>query len=193
MNVTVKGKQIDVGDALRTYVNDNLAQVVKKYFANPIDGHVVISRDAHSYTTDIQLHVGRGLVVQSHGSAGEPYPAFDASLEKISRQLQRYKKRLQDEHHRKESVADAMQMGATYVLDTKDDAHIAKDEPLIIAEMQTSILTLSVSEAVMHMDLADLPALLFKHSGHGGINMVYRRPDGNIGWVDPANALKAKA
>jgi ribosomal subunit interface protein len=193
MNVTVKGKQIDVGDALRTYVNDNLAQVVKKYFPNTVDGQVVFARDAHTITTDIQLHVGRGLVVQSHGTAGEAYPSFDDSLEKISRQLQRYKKKLQDEHHRKDAVAEAMPV-ASYVLDSKDDGHITQDQPLIIAEMQTQILSLSVSEAVMHLDLSAVPALLFKNSGNGALNMVYRRADGNIGWVDPANvALKAKA
>jgi ribosomal subunit interface protein len=193
MNVTVKGKQIDVGDALRTYVNDNLGHIVKKYFPNSIDGQVVFARDAHTITTDIQLNVGRGLVVQSHGAAAEPYPSFDDSLEKISRQLQRYKKRLEDEHHRKEAVDEAIQHASSYVLNTKDDSHITEAQPLVIAEMQTSILSLSVSEAVMHLDLSNVPALLFKNRGNGAINMVYRRPDGNIGWVDPANTtLKAK-
>jgi ribosomal subunit interface protein len=192
MNVTVKGKQIDVGDALREYVNENLGQTVKKYFPQPIDGQVVFSRDAHLFTADVQLHVGRGLVVQSHGEAGEPYPAFDDCLQKIARQLQRYKKRLQDEHHRKDAVDEAV-LASSYVLNTQDDSYIANDQPLVIAEMQTSIATLTVSEAVMRMDLADLPALLFKNSGHGGLNMVYRRPDGNIGWVDPANITAKKA
>lgn len=192
MNLTVKGKQIDVGDALRDYVNENLGQTVKKYFPQPIDGQVVFSRDAHLFTADVQLHVGRGLVVQGHGEAGEPYPAFDDCLQKIAKQLQRYKKRLQDEHHRKDALDEAV-LASSYVLNTQDDSHIANDQPLVIAEMQTSIATMTVSEAVMRMDLADLPALLFKNSGHGSLNMVYRRADGNIGWVDPANITAKKA
>ncbi len=190
MNVTVKGKQIDVGDALRDYVSDNLGQSVKKYFPNPVDGQVVFSKDAHLFTADIQLNVGRGLVLHSHGEAGEAYPAFDAGLEKLARQLQRYKTRLA-EHSRHDSKVEEV-AAPSYVIDVQDDK-AANDQPVVIAEMQTGILTLTVSEAVMHLDLAGVPALMFKNIAHGGYNMVYRRPDGNIGWIDPAGNTKAKA
>lgn len=191
MNVTVKGKQIDVGDALRDYVSDHLGQSVKKYFPNTVDGQVVFSRDAHLFTADIQLNVGRGLVLHSHGEAGEAYPAFDVGLEKLSRQLQRYKKRLV-EHNRHETKVEEVQ-APSYVIEMKDEDKAANDQPVVIAEMQTGILTLTVSEAVMHLDLAGVPALMFKNIGHGGYNMVYRRADGNIGWIDPAGNAKSKA
>jgi len=185
MNVTVKGKQMDVGDALRGYVSNNLGEAVSKFFPNTIDGQVVFARDAHESTADIQLHVGRGIVLQSHGKAGEPYPAFDSALEKLARQLQRYKKRLTN-HHRRDNTVEP-EMVTDYVIEPVDDeAHeAANEQPLVIAEMQTSIETLTVSEAVMLLDLASLPALMFKNSAHGGLNMVYRRADGNISWVDP--------
>jgi len=188
MSVTVKGKQIDVGEALRGYVNDNLGQAVAKYFTSPFEGQVVFSKDAHKYTADIQLHLGRGLTIQSHGEAGEAYPAFDAGLEKLARQLLRYKKRIAD-HHRREKAEEAHQAALSYVLEPHDEEKhdtVANDQPIVIAEMQTSIATLTVSEAVMRMDLGDLPALLFRNAANGGLNMVYRRRDGNIGWVDPA-------
>jgi len=191
MNVTVKGKQIDVGDALRAYVNENLGQTVQKYFANPVDGQVVFAKDAHLFTADVQLNVGRGMVVQCHGQAGEPYPAFDDCMQKLARQLQRHKKRLQDEHHRKDALDEAMAV-SSFVLDAQDDEGVANDQPLVVAEMTTHIATLTVSEAVMRLDLGDLPALMFKNSAHGGLNMIYRRADGNIGWVDPANPAKIK-
>lgn len=189
MNVTVKGKQLDVGDSLREYVNDHLGSAVKKYFANTVDGQVVFSRNAHLFTVDINLHVGRGMVLQSHGEAGEPYPAFDAGLAKLSRQLGRYKQRLVEHHHKAEEAV----MVPAYVLESDGEKEQANDQPIVIAEMTAAVATLTVSEAVMRMDLADLPALLFKNSAHGGLNMVYRRNDGNIGWVDPAGNSATKA
>lgn len=190
MNITVKGKQIDVGDALREYVNDNLRQAVKKYFTDVVDGQVVFSRDAHNITADIQLHVGRGLVLQSHGEAGEAHPAFDASLEKLARQLGRYKNKIVD--HRRDETSGPDLAAASYVLEHDLSKDVADGQPMVIAEMQTFIPLLTVSDAVMRMDLADLPALLFKNSAHGGFNMVYRRADGNVGWVDPAGNSSIK-
>lgn len=189
MNVTVKGKQIDVGDALRDYVSGNLGTEVKKYFPNPVDGQVTFSRDNHNFVADIHIHVGRGIVLQSHGEAGEAHPAFDAGLAKLSRQLNRYKQRLVDHHHKSEEAVFA----PSYVLENDEGKDTANDQPMVIAEMTTPVAQLTVSEAVMRMDLADVPALLFKNSAHGGLNMVYRRKDGNIGWVDPAGNSKVKA
>lgn len=189
MNVTVKGKQIDVGDALRDYVNENLGTAVKKYFPNPVDGQVIFSKDAHKFVADIHIHVGRGIVLQSHGEAGEAHPAFDEGLAKLSRQLNRYKQKLVDHHHKAEEAVFA----PSYVIEHDEAKDTANDQPIVIAEMTTPVATLTVSEAVMRMDLADVPALLFKNSAHGGLNMVYRRKDGNIGWVDPAGNSKTKA
>lgn len=190
MNVTVKGKQIDVGDALRDYVSDNLGSAVKKYFPNPVDGQVIFSKDAHKFVADIHIHVGRGIVLQSHGEAGEAHPAFDAGLAKLARQLTRYKQRLVDHHHKAEENFVEV---PSYVLESDHEKETANDQPMVIAEMTSTVALLTVSEAVMHMDLADLPALMFKNSAHGGLNMVYRRKDGNIGWIDPAGNSGVRA
>lgn len=186
MNVTVKGRQMDVGEALRGYVADNLGGAVSKFFPNSIDGQVIFGKDAHLSTVDIQLHAGRGIVLQSHGKAGDPYPAFDTALDKLARQLQKHKKRLVDHHHRPEQAEAAPEPASSYVLDESKEA--ANEQPLVIAEMQTVIETLTVSEAVMRMDLGDLPAVMFRSRSHGGLGMVYRRADGNIGWVDPVKS-----
>ncbi|HRJ60780.1 MAG TPA: ribosome-associated translation inhibitor RaiA [Azospirillaceae bacterium] len=198
MQLTVKGKQIDVGDALRTHVADSLNSVVGKYFNNSLEANVVFSRDAHLFKADIQVHVGRGILLQSASEATEPYPAFDTACDKLGKRLRRYKRRLRD-HHGSDEAADALP--ARYqVIEAEPEDHSdehAEDAnslaPLVVAEMQTSIDQLSVSEAVMRMELADRPALLFRNRAHGGLNMVYRRADGNVGWVDPHDLERAGA
>jgi ribosomal subunit interface protein len=207
MHLTVKGKQLDVGDALRTHVGDTLNAVVGKYFGRPMQADVVLSREAHLFTADISVHVGRNMVLQSSSEATEPYPAFDAAAEKIAKRLRRYKRRLRS-HNRQDALPALESTPAMgYVLDARaDDAHLdepedgaaemegnGQDRPVVVAEMQTIIDTLTVSEAVMRMDLADLPALMFRNRSHGGLNMVYRREDGHVGWIDPNGTLEAGA
>jgi len=191
MQVSVTGKQIDVGDALRSHVDERLNELVSKYFDRPMDASVVFSREGkgRQIRTDVSVHVGRGMLMQGHGEADEAYTAFDATLDRIAKQLRRYKRRLRD-HHRKASagtVATTLQ-AQQYVLagDEGEEEQVSADgRPVVIAEMTTPIETMTVGEAVMHMDLANLPALVFQNSAHGGINVVYRRSDGNVGWVDP--------
>lgn len=193
MHLSVKGKQLDVGDALRNHVAETLNAVVGKYFGRPIEANVVFSREAHLFRADISVHVGRGIMVQSIGEAGEPYPAFDTACDKIARRLRRYKGRLKDHHSAAESAAEPMS-AKKYILQAEAEEH-GRDshaegagephQPVVIAEMTTPIATLTVSEAVMRMELAELPAMMFHNRGHGGLNMVYRRSDGHVGWVDP--------
>lgn len=200
MNLTVKGKQLDVGDALRTHVAETLGPLVGKYFTNPQEGSVILSREAHLFTADITVRVGRGILLQSRGEATEPYPAFDAAAERLAKRLRRYKRRLREHHGRREDEAEAPMPAAQYILDAAsldgppldgagDGDHMEGEEsahqPVVVAEMQTAIEALTVSEAVMRMDLAELPALMFRNRAHGGLNMVYRRPDGHVGWIDP--------
>jgi ribosomal subunit interface protein len=189
MQLTVKGKQLDVGDALRTHVADSLNTVVGKYFSKPMEATVVLSREAHLYTADIQVRVGRGIVLQCASQATEPYPAFDTAADKLDKRLRRYKSRLRG-HHANGEAAGAELLPARYqILEAEKEEHhdevAEKAAPMVIAEMQTHIDTLTVSEAVMRMELGELPALMFRNSAHGGLNMVYRRTDGNVGWVDP--------
>lgn len=196
MQLTVKGKQIDVGDALRTHVADSLNSVVGKYFNNSLEANVVFSRDAHLFKADIQVHIGRGILLQSTSDANEPYPAFDTACEKLAKRLRRYKSRLRS-HHGVDEEAAVETLPARYQViqaepeDHEDEHHDSAPAPVVVAEMQTTIDQLSVSEAVMRMELADKPALLFRNRSHGGLNLVYRRADGNVGWVDPNHLEKA--
>jgi ribosomal subunit interface protein len=200
MQLTVKGKHIDVGDALRTHVADSLQTLIGKYFSKPVEANVVFSRDGHLFKADIQVHAGRGIVLQCAAEANEPYPAFDAVCDRLANRLRRFKGRLRNHHG---AIDGSEPVAASYrILDAMsadsqegEDAVVADDKapPMVIAEMQTSISTLTVSEAVMRMELGELPALLFHNRGHGGLNMVYRRADGNVGWVDPQGAAKAGA
>ena len=189
MNLTVKGKHIDVGDALRTHVEEQLSAVTEKYFSNPIDATVLFAHEAHLYRTDISVRIGRGIMLQSSAEATDIYPSFEAAVSKVGKRLRRYKRRLRD-HHMNGALAAAEQVPArTYVIEAEvtatGDEEDFSAEPVIVAEMDTTIETMSVAEAVMRMDLAELPALMFRSGSHGGLNMIYRRPDGHVGWVDP--------
>lgn len=191
MQVSVTGKQIDVGDALRSRVGGRLTELVSKYFDSPIEGTVVFSREGKGkqLRADISVHVGRGMLMQGQGEADEAHAAFDTALERIAKQLRRYKRRLRDHHRKPAAEAAATLQAQQYVLaggDDETEEQISADgRPVVVAEMTAPIETMTVGEAVMRMDLADAPALVFLNSAHGGINVVYRRTDGHIGWVDP--------
>ncbi|HXA69102.1 MAG TPA: ribosome-associated translation inhibitor RaiA [Stellaceae bacterium] len=190
MHITVTGKQIDVGDALRRHTQAAIENIAEKYFGNALEAHVVFSREAHLIQCDLQVHVGRGILVRSEADANEAYAAFDIAAERIDKRLRRYKRRLRDHHAHDKERERAEPLGRTYVLQPGDneDAPPPEDEhpqAMVIAEMETPIPQLSVSEAVMRLDLADLPALMFRNSARGSLNVIYRRRDGNIGWIDP--------
>jgi ribosomal subunit interface protein len=194
MKLSVKGKQIDVGDALRTHVNSHLEELVGKYFGDSSDATVTFSRDAHLFRADILVHGPNRIVLQSNASADQPYPAFDAALTRLSGRLRRHKTKLK-QHHRDATLeeADAL-MASAFVLngDGHGDEEVG-DSPAVVAEMTTPVENLTVGEAVMRLDLSDLPALMFRNRRHGGLNMIYRRADGNIGWVDPSLSSSKKA
>ncbi len=188
MQLSVKGKQLDVGDAWRRHVEESLPDVVGKYFDNAQDAQVMLSRQGVTFRVDITVHVGKRIIVQSHGATGDAYSAFEEAGDHLGKRLRRYKRRLRD-HHRERSDNVEFLPAQQYVLagediGTEPDSD-EKDEPVVIAEMETAIESLSVGEAVMRMDLANLPALMFRNRAHGGLNMVYHRGDGHIGWVDP--------
>ena len=194
MQITVTGKQIDVGESLRGHVEAATLAVVEKYFGRALEAHVVFSRERHLFLSDISVHAGRGLLVQCHGESGDAYAAFDDAAERLEKQLRRYKRWLRNHHKGAKPDEEAPQPATDYVLAHADaeQASAAGDQPLVIAEMRTSIPRLSVSEAVMRLDLADLPALLFRNSKHGNLNLVYRRRDGNVGWIDPDLAAQSR-
>jgi len=188
MQLSVKGKQLDVGDALRTHVDESLSRILDKYFGDALEVAVTLSREAHLYRAVISAHVGRGIQMEAQGEANEPYPAFDAAADRMSKRLRRYKRRLRD--HNSKAAEAAPLPAQQYILagegpEESEDESNADGQPAVVAEMTTEIPTLTVSEAVMRMDLANLPAMMFRNSAHGGLNMIYQRGDGNIGWIDP--------
>jgi ribosomal subunit interface protein len=197
MQLTMTGKQIDIGDALRLHIETSLSSILEKYFKTAIEAHVVVSKEAHLTTAEVSIHIGRGIVVNAHAAAPEAHPAFDAAAERLAKQLRRYKRRLRDQHAKAREASASTERAMAYVLapvtegteadDTEEDA--AEDgtggAPAVIAEMSTELPNLTVGEAVMRMDLADALVLLFRNRSHGELNLVYRRADGNIGWIDP--------
>jgi ribosomal subunit interface protein len=185
MQLTVKGKQLDIGDALKSHVETSLKNVFGKYFGNPIEANVVLSREAHLYRAHIGVHIGRGIRMQSQADAEAPYAAFDAAAEHLAKRLRRYKRRLRD-HHRSEPPAT--EVGAQYILAADTGAEEAaedKNGAAVTIVESVEIPTLSVGEAVMRLDLTNEAAMMFRNRTHGEFNMVYRRSDGTIGWVDP--------
>lgn len=187
MRYQISGKQIDIGEALQTHVKDELGASVQKYAERPTDAQVVFSKSGHEFVCEATVHLSTGMTASAKAHNTEIYGAFDDCNEKMEKQLRRYKRRLKDHH--KDRVAPVEFLGASaYILasGTESDAEEPDTlQPMIIAEMQTQIATLSVGEAVMQMELAGAPVLVFRNEGKDNVNVVYRREDGNIGWIDP--------
>lgn len=189
MRYQISGKQIDIGDALRSHVQSELDEAVGKYAGRPTDAQVVFSKSGHEYVCESTVHLSTGLTASAKAKANEIYAAFDSSREKMEKQLRRYKRRLKD-HHKVRAEPVELLGANSYILasDSESDAQEPDTlQPMIIAEMQTKIPTLSVGEAVMQMELSGDPVLLFRKEDHKGMNVVYRREDGNIGWIDPSS------
>lgn len=187
MRYQISGKQIDVGNALQTHVRTEVDGVMGKYAQRPTDAVVVFSRNAHQFVCEATVHLSTGLTAQAKAQAAEIYSAFDSCRDKMEKQLRRYKRRLKD-HHRNRPQPVEFGGASSYILaksEGEDDSEPESLQPVIIAEMQTRIPALSAGEAVMQMELAEAPVLVFRNERHGGVNVVYRREDGNIGWIDP--------
>ena len=185
MQLTVTGKQIDTSVELRRHVETSLDAILGKYFKTAIEAHVVFSKEAHLSRTEVSIHIGRGIVVNAGASGTETYAAFDAAAQRIAKQMRRYKRRLRDHHAKIRESFEASERARDYVLATFDELEDDEGGPEVVAEMSTDLPNLTVGEAVMRMDLADAPVLLFRNRSHGELNLVYRRADGNIGWIDP--------
>lgn len=192
MKFQITGKQIDIGESLQTHVKDTLTSVMEKFSGRPTDANVTFSKSGPEYVCESVVHLSTGLTTQAKGSAHEIYASFEAAAEKMEKQLRRYKRRLKDHQRDRPDPVEVME-AASYILaaqaESDDDADTAETPaPMIVAEMETKVPTISVSEAVMQMELADTPILVFRNEKHNGVNVVYRREDGNIGWIDPRNA-----
>lgn len=190
MRYQISGKQIDIGEALQTHVQTELDAILNKYAGRPTEAYVVFSKSGHEFVCEAVVHLSTGLTAQATGKANEIYASFESSAEKMDKQLRRYKRRLKD-HHAGRSHPVELSDAGSYILrstDESDEADTDNMNAMIVAEMETKIPSLSVGDAVMQMEIASAPVLVFRNEKHSGINVVYRRDDGNIGWIDPRTA-----
>jgi ribosomal subunit interface protein len=185
MQLTVKGKHLNIGDSLREHVRAHLSHTAEKYFKNPVDATVIFTKEkGHRYRADVSVHLGGGVVLQAQHEADDPYPAFDTAAHRVAQRLARYKDRVRD-HHRWDAPEE-MHKAAYSVFEANENDTVQNDDPVIVAETQTQVPALAVADAVMRLELGDLPALLFRNAKTTTFNLVYRRKDGNIGWIEPA-------
>lgn len=202
MQLLISGKQVDVGEALRGHVQARVEARVAKYFERPIEGVITFSKHAHLYRTDCNVHAGTGIRVQSQAEDPDIYASLEAAVDRLETRLRRWKRRLKQHHGAARTESGPVLEARSYMFaaEAEDDetavqgllpdatpgaAGTDADVPVIIAESTTEILNLTVREAVMSLDLADLPVLMFRNRAHGGLNVVYRRADGHIGWIEP--------
>jgi ribosomal subunit interface protein len=193
MQVQVSGKHVAVGEALRTRISDDLLASIGKYFERGGDADVTLSRDGHGFRIDCTVSLASGQKLQSHGLGMDAHGAFGQALVKIETRIRRYKRRLKS--HSNAAEAKAAELASSYVLRAPDESADLDDwdeapgdgppAAMIIAESQSELKTMTVSMAVMDLDLTEQPAIVFRNAAHGGLSVVYRRADGNIGWIDP--------
>ena len=190
MTLRISGKSISVGDALRSRVSERTDEVLRKYFDGNYSGHITLSKDGFGFRTDCSLHLDSGITLEADSNASDAYASADQALVMIEKRLRRYKSRLKDRSARKTYAANAALAdidAPSYVIEApaEGDEEVTTYSPVIIAEATTSLKRFSVSEAVMELDLTGAACIVFQHGSSGRVNIIYRRADGNVGWVDP--------
>jgi ribosomal subunit interface protein len=190
MQIKITGKNLDIGEALRNRIESRLSSLKQKYFEGTVHCHVTVEKSKSGFRCDSTLHLATGLVLHAHGEDADAARGFEATAVHLEKQLRRYKRRLKD-HHRDRTEPVRQFEAASYVIEpSKDEDESEPDDlnPVVVAETPSSVPELSVGEAVMQLDISTLPFVLFRNARGGQINLVYRRTDGNIGWIDPQNA-----
>jgi ribosomal subunit interface protein len=194
MTLRISGKSISVGEALRSRVSERTDEVLRKYFDGNYSGHITLSKDGFGFRTDCALHLDSGITLEADSNAPDAYASADQALLMIEKRLRRYKSRLKDRSARKTyaaATAALAEMGApildapSYIIEAPEGDEVTEYSPVIIAESTKSLKRLSVSEAVMELDLTGAACIVFQHGSSGRVNIIYRRTDGNVGWVDP--------
>ncbi len=190
MTLRISGKSISVGEALRSRVSERTDEVLRKYFDGNYSGHITLSKDGFGFRTDCSLHLDSGITLEADSNATDAYASADQALVMIEKRLRRYKSRLKDRSARKTYAANAALAdidAPSYVIEApaEGDEEVTAYSPVIIAEATTSLKQLSISEAVMELDLTGAACIVFQHGSSGRVNIIYRRTDGNVGWVDP--------
>ena len=193
MTIQVTGKNIDAGDAFKDYISDKLKAALSKYIGDDLSGHIRLEKERGRFHTQCSIRMRTGLVLEANGDGGDAYASADSAVEHLEKRVRRYKRRLKDHHAaRADDGAIALSSARDYTVRLDDD-HVDDgkgNHPVIIAETERSIGELAVAEAVMQLDLTDKSFLVFRNAAHGGVNVVYRRADGNIGWIDPKSGDK---
>jgi ribosomal subunit interface protein len=193
MQFKITGKNLDVGDALRTRAEERLASLSEKYFDGRVRAHVTVEKQRSVFVSECTMHLATGLVLQAHGEANEAYSSFEVAAAHLEKQLKRYKQRLKDHHRHRQNPVTHMDAASFVIATSQADNEVepADLNPVVIAETSSSVPELSVGEAVMQLDISTSPFVLFRNARDGGLNVVYRRSDGNIGWVDPGQRKPA--
>lgn len=188
MPFRISGRNLDVGEALRTRVSERVIEALQKYFDGGYSGHVTIGKEGFGFRTECAIHLDSGMVLHAEAMAADAYASADQAALRIEKRLRRYNRRLKD-HQNGRSNGNAVREfieAPSYVIAAPEaEDEIAEFNPVVIAESTTALKRLSVSDAVVELDLTGAPVVVFRHAGHGRVNLVYRRPDGHIGWVDP--------
>jgi ribosomal subunit interface protein len=186
MPFRISGKNMDIGEALRARVQARITEALGKFFDGGYSGHVTVGKDGFGFRTECAIHLDSGTTLHTEASAADAYASADQAALRVEKRLRRYKQRLKDHHAGR---GNGVGVDATsYVLAAPEEdpeQEVTDYNPVIIAESTTTMRQLSVSEAVMELDLTGAPVVVFRHAGSGRTNLVYRRPDGHIGWIDP--------
>ncbi|MCW5724351.1 MAG: ribosome-associated translation inhibitor RaiA [Maricaulaceae bacterium] len=202
MHIQVVSKGIDVSEALREEIMGRVEEVVGKYFSRPGDAVVAVAREGAGFRVDCSLHLPSGVILNAQGEGGDAYRAAEGALSKLEKRLRRYKRRLKNHHNTQKPDLPAAETPFVVLQgsgwgaagdedeDEDDGAVDPGGEPVIIAETPGEVRTLTVSTAVMELEAASAPFLVFRNAAHGGVNIVYMRPDGNVGWIDPERAAR---
>jgi ribosomal subunit interface protein len=189
MTLRVSGKNLAIGESLRQHVHEKVGAVIGRYFDGDVSGHVVIAPEGSGYRSDCTLHLSSGMTLQAEGKAHAPYATIDQAVDRIEKRLRRYKGRLKERHvsTNGSEAAETQALVANYVIEApKDDVEESGEfAPVIVAEGSAPLKSLSVASAVVELDLTGAPVVVFQHAGSARVNVVYRRRDGAIGWVDP--------
>ena len=188
MSLRVSGKNLQIGEALQDHARTRTAAVVERYAEGALNGHVTVEPEGSGFRCEMMLHLESGMTLHAEGRAQEPYASFDQANHRIETRLRRYKRRLRGHHAAGPgAVRNGAETVSSYVLEAPaGEEEFADFTPVVVAETKAPVRRLSIAEAVSELDLSGAPVLVFRHAGHGHVSVVYRRPDGHIGWIDPS-------
>jgi ribosomal subunit interface protein len=190
MTIQITGKNVDAGSAFQDYVTDKMTAVLGKYIGPDVPGHVRLEKARNMFQTSCSVRLASGLLLEASGDGADAYSSADAALEHLEKRVRRHKRRLKNHHNGRVQLNPSESIARDYTLHLTEDEETGSEtdnsHPVVIAETQRSIRELPVSEAVLQLDLADAAFLVFRNASHGGLNVVYRRADGHVGWIDPS-------